>query len=273
MKNRIIVAAILVPLLVIVLFVLPPGVLVVAVALVCVLSTNELLNAVLAKEYARYRIYAVFSSAFIPIGAFFGNIELVFTAALLVLMCIMTTEAIITRKKTEKNAFIEILYALFGGAVMPLMLSTIVSMRNMQEGRLIVMLPAISAFITDTGSYLTGMYFGKRKAFPSISPKKTIEGYIGGFVSCVLTMIVYGIILDLLTPHRVAFWAIILCGVVGALATQLGDLAFSLVKREYNLKDYGRLLPGHGGMLDRFDSMVFSAPAIYLLVTIVPVIT
>ena len=142
----------------------------------------------------------------------------------------------------------------------------------MPEGRLLVLLPVISAFVTDAGAYFVGVFLGKRRAFPLVSPKKTVEGCIGGLAVGAAAMVIYGVILIFTTFHDVVFWALILYGIIGGVFTELGDLAFSLIKREYNVKDYGRLLPGHGGILDRFDSMVFAAPAIYLLVSVIPAI-
>jgi len=272
MKNRIIVAAIFVPLLFIVLFFLPPYALAAVVALICAVSAYELIHAIGMKANERVYIYVVFSAVLIPTATYFDLSALVFPAVLLALMCLMFVEAIVTFKTIRQVKFTHILIALFAGAVIPFLLSSLISLKNAQEGHLIVIIPVISAFITDAGAYFIGVLFGKRKAFPLVSPKKTIEGCIGGLVIGTLSMVIYGLIVVTTTRHIVVFWALILYGVIGAILTELGDLAFSLIKREYNIKDYGKLLPGHGGMLDRFDSMVFTAPAIYLLVAAFPAI-
>jgi phosphatidate cytidylyltransferase len=138
--------------------------------------------------------------------------------------------------------------------------------------KLFVLLPVICAFVTDAGAYFTGIAVGRRKVFPLISPKKTLEGCIGGLVAGVVAVVLYGVFLVFETTHEVDLLVLALYGLVGALMTELGDVAFSLVKRECDVKDFGRLLPGHGGMLDRFDSMVFAAPAMYLLVSALPAI-
>ena len=272
MKERIIVAAICLPFLFIILFFLPAYVFAALVALICAISAYELLTAIGAEGNIRICIYATFSAAIIPVGTYFGVGDLVFQAVFLVLMSILFIEAILVFRSKRQISFARIIIALFGGALIPLMLSSLVSLKTMPEGRLLVLLPVISAFLTDAGAYFSGKLLGKRRAFPLISPKKTVEGCIGGLVVGMAAMFIYGVVLVLTTFHGVVFWALILYGLIGGVLTELGDLAFSLVKREYNIKDYGRLLPGHGGMLDRFDSMIFTAPAIYLLMSVIPAI-
>jgi phosphatidate cytidylyltransferase len=142
----------------------------------------------------------------------------------------------------------------------------------MQYGHLFVLLPIIAAFVTDSGAYFTGVTIGKKKAFPTISPNKTVEGYIGGTIAGTAGMLIYGIILSYTTPLTIIFPALIIYGILGALVTEAGDLTFSLIKRKCGIKDYGSLMPGHGGALDRFDSMSFAAPTMYLLVMLVPAI-
>ena len=272
MKNRIIIAAVFVPLLFIVIFFLPPYILAAVIAVICAVSAYELQHAIGGKKNDRISIYAVFAAVLIPIGTYFDAGAPVFIAVSLALMCLMFAEAIIAYGTIRKITFAQILTALFGGALIPLMLSSLVSLKTMQEGRLFVLLPVISAFITDAGAYFSGVFLGKRKAFPRISPKKTVEGCIGGLAIGTAAIVIYGVVLVFTTFHGVVFWALILYGVIGAVLTELGDLAFSLIKREFDIKDYGHILPGHGGMLDRFDSMVFTAPAIYLLILVIPAI-
>jgi len=272
MKKRFIIAAVFVPLLFIVMFFLPPYVFVAVIAIICAVCAYELQHSIGVKDKERISIYVVFSSVLIPIGAYFDLGAPVFTAVLLALTCLVFIEAIIGFGTIKRITFGQILITLFGGALLPYLLSNLVNLRNMPDGRLFVLLPVISAFITDGGAYIAGSYYGKRKIFPQISPNKTVEGCICGLAIGTAAIVLYGLVIYFSTLYDIKFWALILYGVIGALATEFGDLVFSLVKREFKIKDYGRILPGHGGMLDRFDSMVFTAPVIYLLVIAIPAI-
>ena len=272
MKTRIIAAVIFVPLIFIVLFFLPAYVLAVVVSIICAISAYELLHAIGGKQNKRTYIYAIVSAIIIPIGAYFGLTAFVFPAVFLLLMSLMFFEAIITFNTDRKITFAQVLTALFAGALIPLMMSSLVGLKLLPNGHLLVLLPIISAFITDGGAYFTGMAIGKRKAFPLVSPKKTVEGCIGGLIAGTLGVVVFGLVVMLSSSLLVIFWALVIYGIVCSLFSQLGDLSFSLIKREFEIKDYGKLIPGHGGMLDRFDSMVFVAPAIYLLVRLIPAI-
>ena len=115
----------------------------------------------------------------------------------------------------------------------------------------------------DTFAYFAGRFFGKHKLAPKVSPKKTIEGSIGGFLAAIVLMLVYGLILKV-CGLTVNFLILAIYGFFGSLAGQLGDLAFSAIKRQHDVKDYSHIIPGHGGILDRFDSMIFVAPIVYI---------
>ena len=272
MRNRILVAVVFLPVLFVVLFFLPPYALAVLLVIVCAISSYELLHAIGAKESKMVTAYAIVSAAIIPVGAYFAVGEFVFAAVFLALLCVVFAEAIMVFKTDKHITFEQIMTTVFAGVLIPILLSSLVRLRNMPEGHVLVFLPFLSAFITDAGAYFTGIFLGKHKAFPFISPKKTVEGYIGGLAIGTAVIILYGVLLKNVTDFEIRYWALIVYGVVGAVFTELGDLAFSFIKREYDLKDYGSLLPGHGGMLDRFDSMVFAAPAMYLMVQVLPAV-
>ena len=144
--------------------------------------------------------------------------------------------------------------------------SSIVLLRDYEYGQYIYLLVFICPWITDIFAYFTGYFFGKHKLIPDVSPKKTVEGAIGGTLCCALMVVLYGFVISLfvdgLTPN---YLALAVVGVVLSVVSQCGDLIFSLIKRKYGIKDYGNLMPGHGGMLDRCDSLIASAPFVLLL--------
>lgn len=142
--------------------------------------------------------------------------------------------------------------------------------RNMAEsarpvGFYIVWLIFLSSWGCDTCAYSVGMLFGKHKMSPHLSPKKSVEGAVGGVLGAAALGALYGCpVSDMLEDERVILLFALICG-VGALISMVGDLAASAVKRNADIKDYGKLIPGHGGVMDRFDSVIFTAPVIYFM--------
>lgn len=115
----------------------------------------------------------------------------------------------------------------------------------------------LGAWITDIFAYFCGRAFGKHKLIPDVSPKKTVEGSVGGTVFCILVMVIFGFVVEKLVPEISANLLIfVVAGVLIAVVSQIGDLSMSVIKRKYGVKDYGFIFPGHGGVLDRFDSVI-----------------
>ena len=114
----------------------------------------------------------------------------------------------------------------------------------------------LGAWITDTFAYFTGFFFGKHKLIEDVSPKKTIEGSIGGIFFCALSFVIFGLVVDTWFACDANLIFLGVSGVVISLIAQVGDLIMSVIKRQYGIKDYGKIFPGHGGMLDRFDSIL-----------------
>lgn len=148
---------------------------------------------------------------------------------------------------------------------------SIIQLRNLTNhdsyniGKVVYLLVFIAPWVTDTFAYFCGRLFGKHKLIPSVSPKKTIEGSIGGIVFCIIGCVVYRIILSLLNYENLPpIWIFAALGLIISIVSQIGDLMFSLIKRRYGIKDYGVLFPGHGGVLDRFDSVIATAPLILI---------
>ena len=144
-------------------------------------------------------------------------------------------------------------------------------------GRYYLLMGLGAAWLSDTGAYFTGMKFGRRKLAPVISPKKTVEGVIGGAITATLLMCVlafaYSQIAGALGVNmRVNYAVILLAMPFLSLAGVLGDLTMSSIKRQFGIKDYGTIMPGHGGILDRFDSVLFTLPSVYILIQYFPVV-
>ncbi|MBR4719280.1 MAG: phosphatidate cytidylyltransferase [Lachnospiraceae bacterium] len=163
-----------------------------------------------------------------------------------------------------------VMKAFFGFMYVPVMLCFIYLTRSMPCGEYLVWLIYISSWICDTCAYLTGMKFGKRKLAPVLSPHKSVEGAIGGIIGTVLISVLFSFLFmkvyDLKSAGSVLVF--VLLGIVGAVVSQVGDLAASAFKRNNDVKDYGVIIPGHGGIMDRFDSVIFTAPMIYFLAAI-----
>ncbi len=121
-------------------------------------------------------------------------------------------------------------------------------------------------WLADSGAYFAGVYLGKHKLCPEISPKKTVEGAIGGLVSGFLGSIIIGFVFLLIYGDvSINFVALIIVGLINPIVSIIGDLTFSVVKRACDIKDYGSIMPGHGGMLDRFDSIILCAPLVFIV--------
>ena len=160
----------------------------------------------------------------------------------------------------------DVMVCFFGMFYVILMLSYIYQVRMMQDGAYIVWLIFLCSWGCDTCAYLVGVMFGKHKMAPVLSPKKSIEGGIGGVAGAALLGFIYATIFkDKVTIDNANIIFPIVCA-VGGIISQIGDLTASGIKRNHDIKDYSRLIPGHGGILDRFDSVIITAPIIYYLV-------
>lgn len=153
----------------------------------------------------------------------------------------------------------QVMAAFFGVVYVAVMLSFIYLTRSLPDGKFLVWLIFLCSWGCDTCAYCVGMLIGKHKMAPVLSPKKSIEGAVGGVAGAALLGAIYAAA----TQGKMAEYALI-CA-VGALISMVGDLAASAIKRNQNIKDYGKLIPGHGGILDRFDSVIITAPVIYYL--------
>lgn len=203
------------------------------------------------------------------LSVYFGKEDLSMLALIVGIMLIMTVYVVKYPKYTAK----QVMMSVFGIMYVAVMLSYVYKIRVLDSGVYLVWLAIICAWGNDTCAYLAGITLGrhgKHKMSPILSPKKSMEGFFGGIIGATALGGIYGAVIqghlnEINNP--VVLFAII--GFFGALLSVVGDLAASAIKRNYEIKDYGKLIPGHGGILDRYDSVIFTAPVVYYLVTII----
>ena len=273
MAKRIIVAVIFLPLMLAVMLLPPP---IAWTAVVCVISAVAAFELMRATGEGKLSLpmqtAVLLSAALMPLGSWAGLGTAYVGLLSFVVMVICFWCAIRAYDGYSASVgFFHVLVCLFGGVVIPLSLSALVELRCMEHGKYLVLLAVLLTFVTDAGAYFAGVFLGKHRGITKVSPNKSVEGYIGGFISGAVFAILYGLVASKIAGEGVNLLPLALCGLFGALATEVGDLAFSFVKRQYGVKDYGHLLPGHGGMLDRFDSMIFCGPVVLFIVQCLPV--
>lgn len=160
--------------------------------------------------------------------------------------------------------------AVFAFLYAPMMLSFVYLTRECEMGIYLVWMILISSWGCDTCAYAVGKLIGKKKIFPDLSPKKSLEGCIGGVLGAALIGWLYGFfVVESVSEGRKIAWIIAFICAVGAVMSMVGDLAASAIKRNHEIKDYGKLIPGHGGIMDRFDSMIVTAPMTYFLTILI----
>lgn len=258
---RLIVAAVFIPLL-LYLFHLGGVPFFVFVELLVVMSVWELFALTKIKLYIWQKILLVALATFPAVTYSYFDGRFLFEF-LLVTMFLTTLPHTFTRSlgevsRTISTSFFGVLYLSLGFASLILIRSTDVVPAEQAAGWITFLFASI--WIIDTAAYYVGVKFGKSKLSPAISPNKTVMGFIGGFLGAILAAGIFHFIF----LKEVGFVALILPALIVAFFGQLGDLVESIFKREIGVKDSSNLIPGHGGMLDRFDSLVFAAPALYL---------
>ena len=244
----------------------------------CAIGAMELMHAVVLHEGGRQLLpLTMLMAALVPIGIYLSEKRIADALLVpfmgLIFLFLLFLGAILFYGKPRAIPFSALCAAIFAGLVFPLMLSCLLRLRLLPFGAALVFLPLCISFGSDTFALFAGMLCGKHKLAPRVSPKKTIEGGIGGLLGGVIGMTLFKLITDTIQltlttqPHLVAYsglgisWAVVIAvGLIGSVVSQIGDLSFSVIKREFGVKDYGKLLPGHGGILDRFDSVTFVAP-------------
>ena len=269
MKKRIITAAVLIPVLILVALVAPPIVAAVVWGLLLAVGVYELLYVTGLVRHLRMVLYSAVMAFAVSLWSLYGAERSVAMLGLLIFWILLFSEMMANHVKVDIEM---IASCFFAGAVVPYLLSAIIRILTMTSGRYLIPIPFLIAFLSDGGAYFVGSMFGKHKLAPVISPNKSVEGVAGGIVAAMLGMLIYAVVLQLVFKFQVDYGAAMLYGLVGSAVGVFGDLCFSVVKRMSGIKDFGTLLPGHGGFYDRFDSMVTVAPLVEALILLMPVV-
>lgn len=267
MKTRIIAAAVALPLFLIVLLVPVTWPTLILLSGMCAIGAMELLKTTGLVKNIRLVIEAMLSAVVVCVWGWLGCPAWLGFGWLLVFFLILAFELLASHAKLPFQA---IACTAFAGLVMPLLLSALLRIRCMEDGAYFVLMPLVLAFVADSGAYFAGRFFGRHKLAPIISPKKTIEGAVGGVICTVIFVMLYGLVLQVAFHFHVNYLAGLVYSVLGSTISIVGDLTYSVIKRQVGIKDYGNVLPGHGGILDRFDSMSLVAPLTECLMLVLP---
>ena len=239
------------------LYVFPPIVLEAVVAALCVIATCEVLGSTKLVHNRLELLLAMLVSLGLAVGHF-TMLPLDLTDVMQGLVLVMLVGSFAIELK-------------FHALLVPYLLLSLLRIfqMNYHHGPFIVLLPLLAAWGADTCALFAGMFFGRHKLAPVVSPKKTVEGAVGGVIGGAVLVLIAALIMNSTLKLGLPLWAAVVLGAVGAVLGEIGDLSFSIIKRQTGIKDYGHIFPGHGGVLDRFDSVIFVAPFAEFLFRIV----
>lgn len=249
------------------------------ISLLAVTAVFEILRVIGAHNKLALALPAYLIAAIFPISAYFCgneytlNFILALAACMFVYLIWLFGVSIFSRGSIPFSKICEV----FGAVTyVSVSFSSLALLRyiNSEYGVFLVVLVFVISWVCDTAAFAVGSLIGKHKLIPEISPKKTVEGAVGGVVFSALLCGAYGLLLDTFMKNmHVNYLYLFLFGMVLSVVSQLGDLAASLIKREYGAKDYGKILPGHGGVMDRFDSVMAVSTILLILSLVFPPFT
>lgn len=278
MKKRIITALIGLPILGVILFFYQTYVLNAALSIICGIAVYELLNSTKFVTQKGILILSILFGMYIP----FAKVPVLERYFLLIVMGYLALMLIILFAKHQTVSFQQVAVGFAGSLLVPYGLSSIIYLRDLQiEPKMelyYILLILSCAWVSDIGAYFIGLTFGHHKLCPTISPKKTVEGAFGGLFFCVvmniaITYVYCDIIGRSGVETEVHLLSLILISLAASLVGIAGDLTCSIIKRQAGIKDFGTIIPGHGGVLDRFDSILLIAPFLYVILQIFAVVT
>lgn len=237
----------------------------IALAGIALLSMNEYLNAVSkVSKPVKWLGYASCLSIAVIHLIPTGILHILSILAIPIILLVLFSQIIITNMKTT---FKDIAYTFIGIFYVVLSIMFIALIYGLENGEILIWYPIFAAWGTDIFAYLIGKHFGKHK-FSKVSPKKSIEGCIGGTIGALIMMLAYTFIINSIWNINYSYFVMTIISIVLSLIGQIGDFAASSIKRYVDIKDYSNLIPGHGGMLDRIDSLMFLVPFTYVIFTL-----
>lgn len=240
------------------------------IAAVCVLSIAEIFSAMgITKKHVITIPSFVFVSM-IPLFSSVMNPYFILYAYTFVMFSVMVI-------KNDVVKFHEVSMVYTMSVIIPFFLNSLIMLRDYdkQYGTFYIILALGLSWMTDTGGYFFGSFFGKKKLAAKISPKKTVEGALGGIVTASISLLIIYYIYKTAVfgeNFEVNILNLMILGILGSIVSIFGDLIFSIIKRSCNIKDFGNVIPGHGGILDRIDSVIFAAPFVYLFIVNFPIL-
>lgn len=240
------------------------------IALLSVIGAGEMLKCIGTLGKKALSVPLLAASLAIPLGAYFIGGSALFLALYAgltaVLMVYILSLPVFTAGRTDVGS---VCTSFVGTFYISTAFASIILLRYGENGIYYFLIPIIAPMICDIFAYLCGRLFGKHKLIPKVSPNKTVEGSVGGTLFCTAACTGYGAVLySFSVGGMLPIWAFAVGGVVIAVVSQVGDLIASAVKRNFGVKDYGKIFPGHGGVMDRFDSVIATAP-LFLIFTVV----
>lgn len=253
------------------------GIVLVIAALVLIITGGDVLlvSTLIISYIGMYELYRIFHVerelpgiiGYLAATVYYADLRFGFLTDVMLpvlgFLILLMTVYVFTYPKYRTEQLLAVFFGMFYVAVM---LSYVYRTRMLAQGAYIVWLVFLCSWGCDTCAYCVGVLIGKHKMAPVLSPKKSVEGAVGGVVGAGLLTALYGAVFKSAMGIAAAeVWLLAAIAMVGALISMVGDLTASAIKRNYEIKDYGKLIPGHGGILDRFDSVIFTAPIIYFL--------
>ena len=237
----------------------------IAMALLSCIGAIEMIRCIGEKRWPMTALTAVVAAAF-PICARYIDSRIsilsLFFAVFFCYLIVILASSVFSKGKYDiaeaSGTFTMVFYIVAS-------FTSIVLLRDTEKGAYLYLLAFLGPWISDSAAYFCGRAFGKRKLIPDVSPKKTVAGSIGGMLFTGIAFAAYGFILLNKGSGVIPFIALFVVGVIVSVVSQIGDLIASLIKRKYGIKDYGKLFPGHGGVMDRFDSVLITAPVLLIV--------